>query len=116
MLNQLRNWGAGEIGQPSLSIDSRQLQARFKHAADFGIAGSFNKANAGAFEQAIRSFVGSSGTQTIQGTYRGTQNVTLHLNSQTRQMVMTDRTGKFMSAWKLSEEQLKNVLERGSLK
>lgn len=29
---------------------------------------------------------------------------------------MTERSGKFMSAWKLSEEQLKNVLERGALK
>ena len=50
---------------------SRKLQAKFKHAGDFGVVGNYSKANAGKFSSAINQHINSAGVQTIKGTYRG---------------------------------------------
>jgi RHS repeat-associated protein len=95
-------------------IDSTQIQKKFKHAEDFGISGNFNKQNALEFEKAIKNHVNSSSTSVIGGTYRG-QSVTHYLDKTTGLNVLKDSSGNFLSGWKLNSEQLKNVIERGSL-
>lgn len=44
---------AAKTGSNVLLNTSRQLQAKFKHAGDFGVVGNYSKANAGKFSSAI---------------------------------------------------------------
>jgi hypothetical protein len=91
----------------------RQLQAKFKHAADFGVEGNYSRANAAKFSEAINQHINAAGTEAIQGTYRG-QAVTHHLDPTTGLDVIS-RSGEFVSGWRLSPGQLANVLRNGSL-
>lgn len=107
--------------KPSVTPDGKtgggsetQLQAKFKHARDFGVEGSWNKANAKKFADAIEQHVTDPGTRAIQGTYRGSP-VVHHVNPSTGLNVMKDSAGNFISGWKLNPAQLQNVLTRGSL-
>jgi hypothetical protein len=93
---------------------SKQLQAKFKHASDFGVSGNYNKANAGKFSSAINQHINSTGVQTINGTYRG-QPVIHYLNPNTGLNVISSPTGQFISGWKLNSTQLQNVLQHGDL-
>jgi RHS repeat-associated protein len=93
---------------------SRQLQAKFKHAGDFGVVGNYSKANAGKFSSAINQHINSAGVQTINGTYRG-QSVIHYLNPNTGINVISSPSGQFISGWKLNPAQLKNVLKHGGL-
>jgi hypothetical protein len=94
--------------------EEHQLQAKFKHAEDFGVKGNWNKANAAQFKTAIQKHLGDPATRLIKGTYRG-QSVTHHVNPQSGLNVMKDSSGNFISGWKLNPQQLQNVLTRGSL-
>ncbi|MBW3518755.1 colicin D domain-containing protein [Flavobacterium sp. NKUCC04_CG] len=101
-------------GSSVLLNTSKQLQAKFKHAGDFGVIGNYNKANAGKFSSAINQHINSAGVQTIQGTYRG-QSVIHYVNPNTGLNVISSPTGQFMSGWKLNPAQLQNVLKHGGL-
>lgn len=91
----------------------RHLQSKFKHAADFGVKGSYSKANAADFNAAIQQHLNAAGTQTIRGTYRGDA-VTHFVDPQTGLNVIS-RDGVFVSGWRLNADQLSNVLRNGSL-
>ncbi len=93
---------------------SRQLQAKFKHAGDFGVVGNYSKANAGKFSSAINQHINSAGVQTIQGTYRG-QSVIHYVNPNTGLNVISSPSGQLISGWKLNPAQLQNVLKHGGL-
>jgi len=93
---------------------TKQLQSKFKHAADFGVTGTANKANLSKFSSALNQHINSPGVKTIQGTYRGNP-VTHHVDPSTGLNVMSDSAGNFISGWKLNPAQLENVLSRGSL-
>ena len=93
---------------------SRQLQAKFKHAGDFGILGNYSKANAGRFSSVINQHINSTGIQNISGTYRG-QSVIHYLNPNTGLNVISSPSGQFISGWKLNPVQLQNVLKHGGL-
>jgi hypothetical protein len=60
----------------------KQLQSKYKHAADFGVTGPYNKANAARFSAAIHQHINSADTIRINGTYRG-EAVTHYLNPST---------------------------------
>jgi hypothetical protein len=92
-----------------------QLQKKFKHAKDFGINGNANKQTLNQFSDAITNHVKAPTTKVIEGTYHQTQKVIHYVDPSTGLNVMKDYQGKFISTWKLSPEQLRNVLERGSL-
>ena len=94
--------------------EERQLQAKFKHAEDFGVKDKWSKAAGQRFKEAIQRHIGDPGTTTISGTYRG-EPVTHYVNPQTGLNVMKDQYGNFLSGWKLNPQQLQNVLTRGSL-
>ena len=104
----------GKGGSDVLSNSSRQLQAKFKHAADFGVNGNYSKPNAGEFNSAINQHINSPGIRTISGTYRG-QSVIHYVNPNTGLNVISSPSGQFISGWKLNPAQLQNVLQHGGL-
>lgn len=103
-----------KVAADAITLTDKQVQAKFKHAVDFGVEGNYNKANAVKFSQAINEHVNSPQTTVINGTYRG-ESVIHHLNPQTGINVITAPNGQFISGWKLNTLQLQNVVNRGSL-
>lgn len=97
-----------------LRTPTQQLQSKFKHAADFGVQGNYNGANAVKFRSAINQHINSADVKVIQGTYRG-QPVTHYVDPQTGLNVMSNSAGEFLSGWKLSPQQLQHVLTTGKL-
>lgn len=103
------------FGNRSLQFSAKQLQKKFtKHAADFGIKGNYNSANAKLFGKAIQSHVKNRATQVIKGTYRG-ENVTHFYNPKTGLNVIKDANGNFLSGWKLNPTQIQHLLKSGKL-
>lgn len=105
---------AAKTSSQILNATTKQLQAKFKHAADFGVTGNWNKAAAGRFNSAINQHINSAGVQTINGTYRG-QAVIHYVNPNTGLNVISSPSGQFISSWKLNPAQLQNVLKHGGL-
>ncbi len=93
---------------------SKQLQAKFKHASDFGVAGDYSKANATNFSRALNQHINSSSVTKIAGTYRGNP-VTHYLDPATGLNVIVDHSGALISGWRLGPAQLQNVLTYGGL-
>lgn len=91
----------------------RQLQAKFKHAGDFGVEGSYNPVRGAEFEQAVQEHVQRAAT-VIEGTYRGSP-VVFFIDEKTGLTVIQAADGKFLSGWKLNAQQLQHVLSRGKL-
>lgn len=105
---------AAQQAQRTVQFSARQLQSKFKHAADFGVRGNYNPANAQAFQRAIEAHLRDAGTRAIQGTYRG-QPVTHFYNPSTGLNVIRDARGAFQAGWRLSREQVENLLRNGAL-
>jgi RHS repeat-associated protein len=99
---------------PELSTDTSQLEAKFKHAADFGITEPRGAAGFNAFGKAVDSFVNDGSTVRVPGSYRGDPAI-LNYNPATAQVVVQAPNGSFISGWRMSPAQLQNVVERGSL-
>jgi len=97
-----------------MKFHPRQIQRKFKHALDFGVTGNYNQINAAAFQTALQKHVSDKNTQVIKGTYRG-KPATFYVNPNTRQTVIEDVLGNFVSGWKLSKEQVQYVLIDGKL-
>lgn len=107
-------FAVAKVALPKVTFNQIQLQKKFKHAGDFGITGNFNSANALKFQQAVETHIASPTAKVIQGTYRG--NPVIHIFDQNTGInVMVEKTGEFISGWKLNAAQAKNVLTRGSL-
>lgn len=113
---------AGRISQGSSGAFSRFLrftagssQKGFtKHGTDFGLNGNWNPGQAVAFRRAVNQHINSTGVRVISGTYRG-KPVTHYLDPQTGLNVIADPAGNYVSGWRLGPEQLRHVLENGSL-
>lgn len=93
---------------------SKQLQKKFNHAADFGVTGNYSKANAAKFSAALNQHINASTVTKISGTYKGNP-VTHYLEKSTGLTVIVDPNGVFVSGWRLSDDQLMNVLKHGGL-
>ena len=100
-------------GKRGIIFSEKQLAKKFKHAADFGIKGNYNKENIAKFKAALEKHVLETGTTPITGIYRGL-NVAHYVNPQTGLNVIV-LAGEFHSGWKLTAEQLKHVLLTGKL-
>jgi hypothetical protein len=108
----------GSIGprRPDINFEYDQLVKKFdKHAADFGVTGTGNRANITRFQAAMEQHIADPATQVINGTYRQTIPVTHYVNPNTGLNVMKDAAGNYLSGWRLNPGQLNNVLTRGSL-
>ena len=111
---ELSTWDfAADAGQV-VRVTSQQLQRKFKHAADFGVDGNFNLTNGSRFGAAIDQHINSPSVRIVQGEYRG-KPVTHYVDLSTGLNVITDPSGNFISGWKLSPQQLHNVLTTGKL-
>jgi hypothetical protein len=51
----------------------------------------------------------------IAGTYRGTIKVTHHFDPATGLNAMIDEAGNFVGGWKLSQQQIENLLRIGNV-
>ncbi|MGH9817010.1 MAG: colicin D domain-containing protein [Candidatus Acidiferrales bacterium] len=51
----------------------------------------------------------------MEGTYRGVQNVIHNFDASTGLNVITTRSGEFISGWRLSAEQIGNLLRNGNV-
>ena len=99
-----------------MNIDPRKLQHTFaKHARDFGIAGTWNPANASLLEQAIQHHVANPAVQQIRGTYRGTLVVTHYYDPASKLDVMVDTADDFVAGWKLTPAQEAHLLASGNV-
>jgi Colicin D len=99
---------------PELTATRQQLEAKFYHAPDFGVTEPRGAAGFGAYGKAIDSFVSDSSTIRTAGTYRGNPAI-LNYNPESQLVVVQQPTGEFVSGWQMSQQQLTNVIERGSL-
>lgn len=105
---------AGAAVNRTVNFGSKQLQAKFGHAADFGVTGPWNKNSGAEFQNALQGHLDDPGTMAIMGTYRGDE-VTHFVNPTTGLNVMRGMDDAFVSGWRLNAAQLENVLTRGSL-
>ena len=95
--------------EPSLNstFEKNQLQKKFNHAKDFGVEGNFNPANKDLYQRKLIEHMKS--THACLGTYRG-RDVYHYYDPRTNLNVMVDRnTNKFISGWRLSDEQIINM-------
>ncbi|WP_081580574.1 colicin D domain-containing protein [Bergeyella zoohelcum] len=90
-------------------MTKRQLQAKFKHAADFGVQGNWSNAAGNKFNSVINQHINSKGVKDINGTHRG-NNVMHYVNPKTRLNVISTPSGNVISGWKLNSSQLKMLL------
>lgn len=95
-------------------FSERQLQKKFKHAADLGINDSYSKEAAKAFANALHDHLADPEVQQIVGTFRR-QPVIHYFKETTLIDVLTEPDGTLISVWKLNDRQHENLVERGSL-
>lgn len=103
-----------QIARPKVRYDPRQLQKKYKHAKDFGLKDPWKKGAGEKFEKAIDDFLNSPATKHREGTYNGDP-VNLSFNPSTGQVVVTSRSGEFISGWKMNLSQLQHVIRTGQL-
>ena len=84
-----------------------------KHASDFGLSGPKNREQLAALDQKLKAEVADPTTQHIQGSYRG-QQATIHV-TQFQNAIVTDASGNVVAGFKLSAQQLNNVISGGRL-
>ena len=106
--------GTGESKPPDLKCEHKQLEKKYKHAPAFGVDAPRGAEGFKQFEDALQNFTRSPATESKVGTYHG-QPAILHFDRQTGQAVVQKPTGEFWSGWRLSPDQLNNVITRGSL-
>jgi Colicin D len=105
---------AAEDELPALTAARSALEAKFKHAAAFGVTEARGAAAFDAYGKAVSTFVNDSSTVRVLGTYRGNSAI-LNYNPESSLVVVQSPSGGFVSGWQMSQEQLQNVIERGSL-
>jgi len=99
---------------PELTSTRGQLEAKYKHATDFGVQEPRGGRGFEAFGQALRKFVSDPSTVRRTGTYRSEPAV-LNYNESSRLIVVQSPDGSFVSGWRMSEAQWANVFEKGAL-
>ena len=95
-------------------INDKQVEKKFKHAKDFGVEEGRGRAGFDAFKAAIKRFMDDPANTTVRGTYRGDPAIIVY-DADTGLVVVEDSAGNFVSGWRMTAEQLRNVMENGSL-
>jgi hypothetical protein len=104
-----------QIDEIPLETNLRQIEEKFSQKApQFGVNDPRGRAGFDKFDKALKDFVHNPSTLHIVGTYRG-QPVILNVNPDSSLVVIQDTDGEFISGWKLTSDQLTNILERGKL-
>lgn len=103
------------IDEVPLQTDLRQIEEKFsQHAEDFGVTDPRGRTGFDNFDRAVKQVVDDPGTLHIEGTYRG-QPVILNYNPNSGLCVIESPDGRFVSGWKLSPDQVENVMRNGKL-
>ncbi|MFJ4658038.1 colicin D domain-containing protein [Nocardia sp. NPDC088792] len=102
------------VDEQPLSIDGKQIEAKFKHAQDFGVTEGRGREGFDQLTDAVGEQVENPNTLHIAGTYRGNPAI-LNYNPDSGLVVVQSPSGEFVSGWKLSPAQAKYVLEQGKL-
>ena len=98
----------------NIPISERQIQKKFKHAADFGVSGNYNLQTAAAFAAAIQAHVQKPGVQEIAGTYRR-EPVKHYFDPLTDLNIIVDAGDNFVSGWKLTSAQVVELTNTGDI-
>jgi hypothetical protein len=107
--------GVKTIDPPPLSFPKGQIEKKYDdHAKDFFVNDPRGKVGFKKFEEAVKEFFIASKTMHIDGTYRGDPMI-LNYNPSGETVLLQKHDGTFVSGWKLSESQIRNVMERGAL-
>jgi hypothetical protein len=85
-----------------------------KHAGDFGVSGNKNKGQLDALKESIDDHIGDPNTTKITGEYHG-QPAEMYYNSQTKNVVITDRSGNLITGFRLSPDQVGHLTTTGRL-
>jgi hypothetical protein len=103
------------IPEFNCTIDKYQIQKKYKHATDFEVSGNYNLENAQLFKDKIIEHMKKPSTQIIEGTFKNIE-VTHYFDTETGLNVFFNRDNKkFISGWLLKDDQLDNMVNRGSL-
>ncbi|MCR3749675.1 colicin D domain-containing protein [Lentzea californiensis] len=102
---------------PQVTFDKKVVEKKYReHALDFGFPDTkYNYKNGVEFQGRIMEHIQSPDVFKMDGFYRGNMAVDHYLIPKTSVNVMIDKNGKFVSGWKLSPDQLRNVMFRGTL-
>lgn len=106
--------GVQRVPETPLTTSRAQIEAKFKHAGDFGVAESRGKSEFDAFDQAVSRHVSDPSTMHIAGTYRGNPAI-LNYNPSSGLVVVQGPTGEFISGWRVSQVQANNIVTQGKL-
>jgi uncharacterized protein YukE len=98
------NRDASTQGPRNLSTDPHQLKTHFKRAYLLGVNRNYNRANAAAFESALRRFVASDKTVRIEGKWVGEPAV-FYADYDSRLVVICRPGGAFWSLFELTHPQ-----------
>jgi uncharacterized protein YukE len=106
--------GRADSSLPELTESRPQLEAKFKHARDFGVTEPRGTAGFDAYGKALEKFMRDPSTVRARGTYRGNP-VILNYNPANRLVVVQAPDGSYVSGWQMSRAQLQHVISRRSL-
>ncbi|MFP1933772.1 colicin D domain-containing protein, partial [Lonsdalea quercina] len=111
------NVSTGIISE-SVAFSTKQLDKKFKHAADFGVTTTRKNGDTIAeYQTAIKSHLDNKTTYE-HGTYLLVPESKVFFNPQTNNVVVVDKSGNFVSGWKLDlqTKQYENFINNGTLR
>ena len=109
--------GSGIISE-NVAFNAKQLDKKFKHAADFGVTTTKKNSDTIAeYQTAIKSHLDNKTTYEY-GTYLLVPESKVFFNPQTNNVVVVDKSGNFVSGWKLDPQtkQYDNFMKNGTLR
>ncbi|WP_431022125.1 colicin D domain-containing protein [Erwinia rhapontici] len=106
------------IVSDSVAFSAKQLDTKFKHASDFGVVTT--KKNGDTiieYQTAIKLHLDNTKTYE-HGTYLLVPGSKVFFNPKTNNVVVVDKTGNFVSGWKLAPQtkQYENFMNNGTLR
>ncbi|WP_338111630.1 colicin D domain-containing protein, partial [Rosenbergiella australiborealis] len=118
--NAAKNVGKDTLSNVSenFAFSSKQLDKKFKHASDFGVVTTKKNAETIAqYQAAIKSHLDNKTTYE-HGTYLLVPESKVFYNPQTNNVVVIDKSGAFVSGWKLDSttKQYENFIKNGTLR
>jgi RHS repeat-associated protein len=108
--------GVGDVPTSPLFPDAKKFSKAFeKHGKDFGVTGRRSFENLQTFERNIRSFMSGSRTRTKTIDYRRQGSATAYYNPSSHRIVVLRQDGTFWTAFKASQRQIRDVIDKGFL-
>lgn len=102
----------------SIAFSAKQLDKKFKHAADFGVTTTKKNGDTIAeYQTAIKSHLDNKATFE-HGTYLLVPESKVFFNPKTNNVVVVDKSGNYVSGWKLepNTKQYENFINNGVLR